>query len=76
MDGGLADNIGARAVLDAYDRGFIRTRINQGAIDQLVVIVVNARTKSEDTLSIREKAARGHDRGGQDGHRGHGQLQL
>ena len=55
MDGGLADNIGARAVLDAYDRGFIRTRINQGIIDQLVLIVVNARTKSEDTLGIREK---------------------
>ena len=55
MDGGLSDNIGARAVLDAYDRGFIRTRINQGEITQLVLIVVNARTESEDTLSGREK---------------------
>ncbi|WP_035244399.1 patatin-like phospholipase family protein [Desulfonatronovibrio hydrogenovorans] len=55
MDGGLSDNVGARAVLDAYDRGFIRTRINQGRIDQLVLIVVNARTKGEDTLSTRPK---------------------
>jgi NTE family protein len=55
MDGGLSDNIGARAVLDAFDRGFIRTRINQGAIRQLVLIVVNARTQSEDRLSRKEK---------------------
>lgn len=55
MDGGLSDNIGARAVMDAFDRGFIRTRINQGAIQQLVLIVVNARTQSEDQLSRKEK---------------------
>lgn len=55
MDGGLSDNIGARAILDAFDRGFIRTRINQGAIRQLVLIVVNARTQSEDQLSRKEK---------------------
>lgn len=54
MDGGLSDNIGARAVIDAFDRGFIRTRINQGAIRQLVFIVVNARTQSEDQLSRKE----------------------
>lgn len=54
MDGGLSDNIGARAILDAFDRGFIRTRINQGAIQQLVLIVVNARTQSEDQLSRKE----------------------
>jgi NTE family protein len=55
MDGGLSDNIGARAILDAFDRGFIRTRINQGAIQKLVLIVVNARTQSEDQLSRKEK---------------------
>jgi NTE family protein len=54
MDGGLADNIGIRAVLDAYDRGFIWTRINKGKIKHLVFIVVNARTESEDTLSRKE----------------------
>jgi NTE family protein len=53
MDGGLADNIGTRAVFDAYERGFIRTRINQGKIKHLVLIVVNARTESEDTLSCK-----------------------
>jgi NTE family protein len=55
MDGGLSDNIGARSVLNAFDRGFIRTRINEGAIRQLVLIVVNARTQSEDQLSRSEK---------------------
>ena len=55
MDGGLSDNIGARAVLDAFDRGFIRTRINQGSIRYLVLIVVNARTRNEDQLSRKEK---------------------
>jgi NTE family protein len=55
MDGGLSDNIGARAILDAMDRGFIRTRINRGAIRHLVLIVVNARTQSADQLSRREK---------------------
>ena len=44
LDGGLADNIGLRAVADAYTRGFIRRRINSGAIDTLAIIVVNART--------------------------------
>jgi NTE family protein len=55
MDGGLSDNIGARAVLDAFDRGFIRTRINRGTVRQLVLVVVNARTQSEDRLSQKEK---------------------
>ena len=54
MDGGLTDNIGAQAILDAYDRGFIRSRINQGAIKYLVLIVVNARTEDEDKLSKKE----------------------
>jgi NTE family protein len=54
MDGGLSDNIGARAILDAYDHGFIRTRINDGAIEKLVFIVVNARTESADRLSQKE----------------------
>ena len=55
MDGGLSDNIGAHAIINAYDRGFIRTRINEGVINQLVLIVVNARTKSEDQISREEK---------------------
>ncbi|MFI5330435.1 MAG: patatin-like phospholipase family protein [Desulfobaccales bacterium] len=51
MDGGLADNIGVRALLDAYDHGFIDQKIQQGAIKRLVLIVVNARTEAEDQLS-------------------------
>ena len=54
MDGGLADNIGSRAVYEAFRRGFIRSRINLGEIKYLVFIVVNARTESEDTLSRKE----------------------
>ena len=51
MDGGLADNIGVRAFLDAYAHGFIDKKIQEGAIKQLVLIVVNARTQAEDRLS-------------------------
>ncbi len=54
MDGGLADNVGARAVLDAYSRGFINTRINNRQIDKLVVIVVNARTQPREDFSHHE----------------------
>jgi len=55
MDGGLADNIGARAVLDAYSRGFIRQRITDNQIDKLVVIIVNARTEPQEQLSRDEQ---------------------
>jgi NTE family protein len=58
MDGGLADNIGARAVLDAYSRGFINTRINNKQIDKLVLIVANARTQSTEELSHHERPPR------------------
>lgn len=54
MDGGLADNIGGRAILDAYSRGFINTRINNKKIDKLVLIVVNARTEPQEDLSRHE----------------------
>jgi len=51
MDGGLADNIGVRAILDAYAHGFIHQKILDGDIKRLVLIVVNARTEAEDRLS-------------------------
>jgi len=54
MDGGLSDNIGARAILDAFNFGFIRTSILNKKIQHLVLIVVNARTQSEDQLSRKE----------------------
>ena len=53
MDGGLADNIGLRPVESAYRRssGFIRKLISDGAIEKLVLIIVNARPDSGDTIS-------------------------
>lgn len=55
MDGGLSDNIGARSILDAFDRGFIRTRINREVIRQMVLTVVNARIQGEDEISRKQK---------------------
>ena len=53
LDGGLADNIGARAIMNAFARehGFIRRRINDGRIQRLVVLVVNARTAPAERLT-------------------------
>jgi len=52
MDGGLADNIGVRAILDAYAHGFIQQKIfDDDGIKRLVLIVINARTEAEDHLS-------------------------
>jgi predicted acylesterase/phospholipase RssA len=55
MDGGLSDNIGLRAIENAYRRtdGFIRTRMD-GRIRKLVIIVVNAKTEAQDTISQQE----------------------
>jgi NTE family protein len=44
IDGGLSDNIGLRAVTDAYLHGFIGRRINDGAVQNLIVVAVNAKT--------------------------------
>jgi predicted acylesterase/phospholipase RssA len=54
MDGGLADNIGLRAVENEYRNGFINELINDGQIEKLVVIVVNARTEDQDVISRKE----------------------
>jgi NTE family protein len=52
QDGGLSDNIGVRAVLDAmeFEHGFIRRRLVGRQIDRLLVIAVNARTTDEPRL--------------------------
>ena len=57
IDGGLADNIGLRPVEAAYRRssGFIRKLINDGKIEKLVFIVVNAKTEGQDGISREEK---------------------
>ncbi len=54
MDGGLADNIGLRALIDEYYRGFIRDRLS-GKIKKLVIIAANARTMPHETLDMRER---------------------
>ena len=44
-DGGLADNLGLRAVYDLYVREEVRTKINSGKIKRLLVIIVNAKAE-------------------------------
>jgi NTE family protein len=58
LDGGLADNIGLRSILRAYDRssGFLGQRINAGRIKRFVVIAINARTNPPEELSARERS--------------------
>ena len=58
LDGGLADNIGLRSILRAYDRtsGFLRQRINAGRIKRFVVVAINARTDPPESLSRRERS--------------------
>jgi len=50
MDGGLADNLGLRYIVDGYLRtsGFLFPR--KGKIKHLVIIVVNAKTQSPEKL--------------------------
>jgi predicted acylesterase/phospholipase RssA len=56
MDGGLADNIGLRPIEAVFRRtsGFLRKLINDGEIEKFVVLVVNARTTEDDTISKKE----------------------
>ena len=54
MDGGLADNLGLRAIYDLYVSEDIRTKINDGEIKRLLVIVVNAKTKEKETFDKKE----------------------
>ena len=51
MDGGLADNIGLRSIINEYEQsnGFISRNLPK--IDRLAIIAVNARTQSDDTIS-------------------------
>jgi predicted acylesterase/phospholipase RssA len=54
MDGGLADNLGLRAVYDLYVREEIRTKINNGKIKRLLIIIVNAKTAKKETWDKNE----------------------
>src|SRR5712692_2416852 len=77
MDGGLADNIGLRPIEAAWRRtsGFIRKLLNDGAIEKFVIIVVNARPDSGETISKKESPP-GLGVVAVDGDHRHGQLQL
>ena len=54
MDGGLADNLGLRYIIDGYLRssGFLFPR--KGKIKHLLIIVVNAKTQPPQELDMRE----------------------
>lgn len=54
MDGGLSDNIGARFIADNFSRssGFLFQR--KSAIDELILIVVNAKTQPPESLDRSE----------------------
>jgi NTE family protein len=56
MDGGLADNIGMRAVVrELWDpTGFIARRFNTGKTSKLVFIAVNAHNGAPETLNAHE----------------------
>ncbi len=51
LDGGLADNIGLRPIVNAYEQGNGFISRNARNIDRLAIISINARTKSKDTIS-------------------------
>ncbi|MGD9162929.1 MAG: patatin-like phospholipase family protein [Desulfobacteraceae bacterium] len=54
MDGGLADNIGVRYFSDNFKRssGFLSQR--KSSIDELVIIISNAKTQPQETLDKKE----------------------
>ncbi len=60
LDGGLADNIGLRHVIDsirdAGRPGGLRQLINQEKIEKLVVIIVNARTEPREAIDKKKRA--------------------
>lgn len=52
MDGGLSDNIGLRSIQNAFSWGPIRWGITNNKIEKLIIIVVNAKTDDQDSLSL------------------------
>lgn len=51
MDGGLSDNIGIRALENSFRWGAIRRGINNNRIEKLIILVVNAKTDDQDSIS-------------------------
>ncbi len=60
VDGGVADNLGIRAVLHAlttnYSSWSVLNRVNSGKIKHVLVIVVNARVESESKRDLSPRA--------------------
>lgn len=54
MDGGLADNIGLRAIYDLFVSGGIRSKINNGQIKRFLAIVVNSKTNKPADIDKRQ----------------------
>jgi hypothetical protein len=54
MDGGLADNIGLRAIYDLYVRADIRSKINKGKIKRFMAIVVNSKADNPAKIDKKE----------------------
>jgi hypothetical protein len=54
MDGGLADNIGLRAIYDLYVRADIRSKINKGNIKRFMAIVVNSKADNPAKIDKKE----------------------
>ncbi len=53
-DGGLADNLGLRVILDLFVQDDIRRKINNGEIKRFLTIVVNAKTTKPEDLDMKE----------------------
>jgi len=56
MDGGVVDNLGVSYVLDAYRHGVIRRRIDDGRINRLVLIMVNATNRQPSDIERHESS--------------------
>jgi predicted acylesterase/phospholipase RssA len=54
MDGGLADNIGLRAIYNLFVRADIRSKINSGKIKNFLVIVVNSKAENPQNIDKKE----------------------
>ncbi|NKE73008.1 patatin-like phospholipase family protein [Candidatus Manganitrophus noduliformans] len=56
LDGGLADNIGLRHVIDSVRDGGIRQMMNQEKIEKFVAVIVNAKTSPPQEIDQKEDA--------------------
>jgi len=54
MDGGLADNIGLRAIYDLFVRDDVRRKINNGQIKRFLAVVVNAKADNPADIDKKE----------------------